>query len=298
MESMSVSITTLQHKQENTEMKERFTLIKLFIVISIFAILAFPGEKKAGKGKPSNGMCVTSFLLMPQTGFRLRKKHRFTLIELLVVIAIIAILAALLLPALNKARARGRDVSCSGNLRQIALALQSYTNDNHGFVMAYTENFWNYRKWQTALMPYLYSGVKLSTSNGDTYVVDGIPRPIFRCPAQPQEPTEESLRSNYGVNKYVFAQTGGGCNQQVWRIKVPSRRMMVMDRQTVPADIGTNTGINDCSQLGKRHSSNSGPNISFADGHLEMRRISSIPAHGYCYSISDPSYIWGQNCTF
>ena len=137
-------------------------------------------------------------------GQKMRRCIRFTLIELLIVIAIIAILAALLLPALNKARARGRDVSCSGNLRQIALALQSYTNDNHGFVMAYTDYSWNYRKWQTALMPYLYSGVKFSASSVDTFVVDGIPRPIFRCPAQPQEPTYASLRSNFGANTYVF----------------------------------------------------------------------------------------------
>ncbi len=146
-------------------------------------------------------------------GQKMRRCIRFTLIKLLIVIAIIAILAALLLPALNKARARGRDVSCSGNLRQIALALQSYTNDNHGFVMAYTDYSWNYRKWQTALMPYLYSGVKFSASSVDTFVVDGIPRPIFRCPAQPQEPTYASLRSNFGANTYVFSQTSGGCKQ-------------------------------------------------------------------------------------
>ena len=60
------------------------------------------------------------------------KKNVFTLIELLVVIAIIAILAAMLLPALSKARAKARAISCTNNLKQIALFATLYTNDYDG----------------------------------------------------------------------------------------------------------------------------------------------------------------------
>ena len=66
-------------------------------------------------------------------------KRSFTLIELLVVIAIIAILAAILLPALNSARERGRVATCLSNLKQQGTALQFYAQDNDDYTLPYQQ---------------------------------------------------------------------------------------------------------------------------------------------------------------
>ncbi len=99
----------------------------------------------------------------------------FTLVELLVVIGIIAILIALLLPALNKARQQSRALSCLSNLRQIAMATQLYAHDNKDMLPYGDTSPWG-NNWPTSLAPYL--GKRLGAGSGNV----NWPA-VYKCPS-------------------------------------------------------------------------------------------------------------------
>ena len=137
---------------------------------------------------------------------RQQGKQRFTLIELLVVIAIIAILAAMLLPAMKQAKATAIKAQCTNNLRQLFLSWSSYCDDHNERLPMMYSYFWGgspIKYWPYYMSDYLETAVYLTPTN-----IKMIHRGSFlACPAL-QLPIDWSTRyPDYGMNKWGI---GGG----------------------------------------------------------------------------------------
>ena len=132
----------------------------------------------------------------------------FTLIELLIVIAIIAILAGMLLPALNKAREKARGITCSGNLKQIASAELMYVGDNTEYFQFYREGAAEGKDSGKTWGQLLSSG---------KYLVPGKSGGIVRCATIFQKYSRPAVNdyrgrfdddSNSWINKQTYAISG------------------------------------------------------------------------------------------
>ncbi len=107
------------------------------------------------------------------------KKNHFTLIELLVVIAIIAILASMLLPALNQARERARASTCLNNIKQQLTASSFYRGDNKDILVAFTKSDSGDLTWASVLRVYFGESKTLTVADKTYYC----PKLTFPAPA-------------------------------------------------------------------------------------------------------------------
>lgn len=205
------------------------------------------------------------------------RPRAFSLVEMMVALVIVAVLAALLFPAVQAAIERGRNGACIGRLRAIGAALLQYTADNDGNLIPYASMDGATRFWFDELNPYM--GIPETDTNRTQ------PYDWQLCPSKPfnKYPEDKSRRQavgygwnyrQFGNNKSDEASGSGKGNRRLSEVTLPARTIIIADSIDVPDASGAIPPISQnrllynwrVDFLASRHSGQG--NYLMLDGHV------------------------------